>query len=409
MKLLIRDHIAAASHSLRINRTRSVLTALGIAIGIASVTAILALAEGVTRSVGRQVDEIGGNVAVVRPGALDESGVSPLNPLTPQGFATSSLTPEDVDRIRKVHDGLTVAPIMTISGTLKAGQDRVTSGVVVATSPELATTAHIPVDEGQFIDNQTSMQTATIGQQLAIDLFGEENPIGSTFRLRDQSFTVIGILKRQNNPVNYSGIDFDRSVMIHLTAGMKLNNDRPQIQQINILAQSSGVLADSLPTIDRVLLQAHGGERDFRVYAGEDIARPTNDLFSLLARVMTAIAAISLIVGGIGIMNIMLVSVAERTREIGIRKSVGASNTMILSQFLIESLAMSLMGGLVGVALGGLVALAISSFLFFIPVFSWTILGVAFGLSVLVGVAFGLYPALRAARKDPIESLRQYR
>lgn len=409
MRLLLREHIQSAAHSIRMNRMRSVLTALGIAIGIASVTAILALAEGVTRSVAGQVDEIGGNVAVVRPGTIASTGVSPLNPLTPQGFATSSLTPDDVDHIRGVHDGLAVAPIMTLSGTLRAGDDRVTDGIVVATTPDLAQTARLPIDEGQFIDQQTNMQTATMGQQLAIDLFGEENPIGSTFQLRDESFTVIGILKRQNSPVNYSGIDFDRSVMVHIDAGIAMNQNRPQIQQINILAPSSGALQQSLSGIDSALLTAHDGERDFSVYSGDEIARPTNQLFSMLAQVMTAIAAISLLVGGIGIMNIMLVSVAERTREIGIRKSVGASNSMIMWQFLIESLAMSLMGGIVGVALGGLVALIIGSFLFFVPVFSWPIIGIAAGLSVLVGVVFGMYPAVRAARKDPIDSLRQYR
>lgn len=409
MKLLLRDHIQAATHSLRINQMRSILTALGIAIGIASVTAILALAEGVTRSVAGQVDEIGGNVAVVRPGSGSTSGASPLNPLTPQGFATSSLTREDASRIGDIDDGLTAAPIMTLAGTLHAGESRVSDGVIVATTPDLARTAHLPIDEGQFIDEQTNMQTATIGQQLAIDLFGEENPIGSTFRLRDQTFTTIGILKRQNNPVNYSGVDFDHAVMIHIDAGMALNNDRAQIQQINVLATSSGVLQNNLEAIDQSLVVAHDGERDFSVYVGDEIARPTNQLFTLLAQVMTAIAAISLLVGGIGIMNIMLVGVAERTREIGIRKSVGASNMMIFAQFLIESLAISLLGGLVGVALGGLVALVIGSFLFFVPMFSWPIIGIAVGLSVLVGVVFGAYPAIRAARKNPIESLRQPR
>lgn len=409
MRLLLRDHIQSAMHSLRMNQTRSILTSLGIAIGIASVTAIMALAEGITQSVSGQVDEIGGNVAVVRPGFLSSSDTSALNPLTPQGFATSSLTPEDVEHIRGVDEGLTVAPIMTLSGTLRAGDDRVKDGIVVATTPELAATARLPIEEGQFIDSQTSMQTATMGQQLAIDLFGEENPIGNRFTLRDQTFTVIGTLKRQSSPVNYSGIDFDRSVMIHIDAGMALNNERSQIQQINILAATSGVLSESLDGIDQALLAAHDGERDYSVYSGDEIAKPTNQLFSLLAQVMTAIAAISLLVGGIGIMNIMLVSVVERTREIGIRKSIGASNMMILSQFLIESLAMSLMGGIVGVALGGLIAFVIGSFMFFMPVFSWAVIGIALGLSLLVGVLFGMYPAIRAARKDPIESLRQYR
>ena len=156
------------------------------------------------------------------------------------------------------------------------------------------------------------------------------------------------------------------------------------------------------------LLQAHGGEKDFSIAVGQDIGKPTNQLFVALTQVMTAIAAISLFVGGIGIMNIMLVGVAERTREIGIRKAVGASNASIVSQFLIESLMMSLIGGLIGYFTGYVLAFIISTQLYFAPAFTWQVAAIALVMALCVGLIFGIFPALKAARKDTIESLRQY-
>ena len=160
--------------------------------------------------------------------------------------------------------------------------------------------------------------------------------------------------------------------------------------------------------VEKKLKESRDGDQDFTLVSGQDIAEPTNQLFIALAGVMTAIATISLVVGGVGIMNIMLVSVVERTREIGLRKAIGASNRNILDQFLIESLVVSLAGGVFGYLAGYFVAFGISRFLTFTPVFSWQIAAVALGVSVVIGVLFGLYPAIRAARKDPIESLRQY-
>lgn len=407
MSLLTVDHILTAKQSLVRNRTRTALTTLGIAIGIASVTTILALSQGVTNSVKDQVNEIGGNVAVIRPGYLSTPD-RPSNPLSFQRYGTSTLREDDISLIRDFDKSLSVAPIMTLEGTLQAGDESVTHGTIVATTPELAATTHLPIEEGQFIDNKSTANRATIGQQLSIDLFGEENAVGNTFKLRGQTFTVIGTFKRMNNPVNYNGIDFDRSVVIALDHGKSVHNGDAHIQQINIAAPSSGQLADATKKIVKGLVESHG-EQDFTVVTGREIAAPTNQMFSMLTRVMTAIAAISLVVGGIGIMNIMLVGVAERTREIGIRKSVGASSKTIMSQFLMESLIMSLLGGIAGIVIGVGVAFAIGGTLFLMPVFTGKIILIALGLALVVGIGFGMYPAIRAARKDPIESLRQYR
>lgn len=409
MSLLLVDYIETATNSLKRNRSRTILTTLGIAIGIASVTTILALSHGVTDSVSSQIKAVGGNIAIVRPGTADDDHQNTLtNPVSPQRYNTSTLDQSDIETISSVHKSLKVAPIMTVEGQLTAGDTVLRNSSIVATTPELTTTTNLPIEEGQFIDGTSSRNTAVIGQQLAIDLFGTENPISSTFDLRGETFTIIGVLKRIDEPVNYNNIDFDHTVFIDLKAGIQLHDGRSQIQQINISAPSSGIMQDSLPKVENLLTDSHG-EKDFTIVSGQDVARPTNQLFQTMTSVMVVIAAISIVVGGIGIMNIMLVNVAERTREIGIRKAVGASNNNIIMQFLTESVMISLLGGLVGTLAGVVVAYFIGSALYYSPVINWTIALVALGVSVFAGVIFGLYPAARAAAKDPIESLRQYR
>lgn len=406
MSLLIVDHLETAVYSLRSNRVRSFLTMLGIAIGIASVTAILSLTDGVTNSVRQQVSSVGGNIAIIRPGTASPDQQSTV--LTPQVYNTSTLNQSDAGTIAAVAPDVAVAPIMQIEATLRSGDSVVDNGTVVATTPELPETTSLPITDGQFIDSTTSMQTAVIGQQMSVDLFGTDNSIGKTFTIRGERFTVIGILEHLKDPVNYNNIDFNKAVIVDLDTGKTLHRGNTQIQQINIKASSPEKLSAAIKTIDTKLTQAHN-ERDFHIIVGDDVAEPTSALFTLIARTMAAIAAISLVVGGIGVMNIMLVSVAERTREIGIRKSVGASNSNIIAQFLVESILVSIIGGIIGITVGVVLAFTIGANMFVTPVFSWQIGAVAFGLALGIGIFFGLYPAIRASRKDPIDSLRQYR
>ncbi len=410
MRLLIGNHLAGAYESLRSNRLRTGLTVLGVTIGIASITVILSLSGGATKIITDQTAELGNTIAVVRPGkAPKEARLRDLTSSIAGNQPTSSLTEQDVASIRDTPNVVAAAPIMLLDGSLTAGNNTPDDVSIIATTPELSQVTNLPLGDGQFIDSTTNKDTAVVGAQLSVDLFGTEQSIGRTFRTHGMDFTVIGILKHLNNPVNYSNVDFDHAAIISLESGKSFNQGVAHIQQITIKANSPEHLEGIVAATQKALTANRQGETDFTVLSGSTLSQPANQLFSAIAATLTTVAAVSLVVGGIGIMNIMLVGVSERTREIGIRKALGASGAHITWQFLIESLMMSLAGGAFGYLLGYLLAFtAARIFLTFDPLFSWQIAAAAMGISLVVGLLFGLYPAVRAARKDPIEALRQY-
>ena len=409
MRFLFINHIQNARQSLKSNRMRSALTMLGITIGVASITTILSLSGGASQIVSNQVDSLGGNIAVVRPGSESETPLQDLAQFpSPQHFAASTLTQADLTAIQNTKHVSSVAPMMVLSGSVKAKSAAPVNTAIVATTPDLADIVGLEIQDGAFLDPTLSPFTAVIGPQLSVNVFGTEQSIGKNISIRGQPFTVTGVLKRTNNPINYNGVDFDESVIINQASGQALNQGALQIQQINIKSDSVSNLDQVIIDVNKALLKNHLGEADFTVLSGAQIAQPTNRLFTAIAGTTTAIAAISLLVGGIGIMNIMLVSVAERTREIGIRKALGASNVDIVAQFLIESLALSIGGGVGGYIIGYIVSFGISTLLPFSPIFTWEIALAAVVISTVIGTLSGIYPAVRASRKDPIDALRQY-
>lgn len=403
------NHIQNASQSLRSNRTRSYLTILGVAIGIASIVAVLALSEGANKIVSQQVDELGGNIAVVRPGQPRES---PLSSLTPakinREFAPSSLTMYDLQTVRAIPGAKEVAPIITLGGTIKGDNLAPVDSMVIASTPDLISINGLELKDGQFFDKTIDKDKAVIGFQLSVDLFGTDQSIGKTFTFNRQTLTVVGILKKTNNPINYNNVDFDNVAIISIDTGESITNGPLHIQQINVRSDTVANLDDVITQINKKILTNHLQQKDFSVLVGDQISQPTSQLFFIISSITTAVAGISLLVGGIGIMNIMLVNVAERTREIGIRKALGASNADIAWQFIIESLSISVAGGIIGYVLGYITAFSITSFVSFTPIFSLNIAIAAFVLSIVMGTLFGIYPAIRASRKDPIDSLRYF-
>jgi len=372
-------------------------------------TAVLSLSSGVTNILSSQIKGLGGNIAVIQSSLPTPNTSNILDATFQQHYITSSITEQDLTSLSALPSIDKVAPMMLLNGAAKSTHTTVMNDTIVATSPDLASIANLSLGSGQFIDDSTDRDTSVIGDQLSIDLFGTDQSIGQTFTIHGQTFRVIGVLKPVNNPINFNSVDFDHTAIIKLDTGKSFNQGVAQIQQIDIRAKDAHHLPGAIKDASTALRSNHMGEQNFTILSGNAIAKPTNQYFTIIGIVMTTIAAISLIVGGIGIMNIMLVGVAERTREIGLRKSVGASNANIVWQFLVESLIISFIGGLIGYLLGYGSAFIVSTILLtFSPAVTWQIALAALGISLFVGVLFGIYPALRAARKDPIEALRQY-
>lgn len=402
----MREQLRIATQNLRANRTRTLLTTLGIIIGVASITLVLALGEGIRQSVGQQVDRLDGNVIVVKPGNNQLAGIAGYSPYG--AATTTTLTERDYRSVIATENVRAVAPLMILGGSIKVDGGDSTNSPIIATSDALQRILGLTVRSGQFIDSQTSRDTVVIGQQLAINLFGTDEARGQSLLIKGRPHTVIGVVKNTNTPINLSGIDLDHAAYVSLDDGKSFNQGIAQIQQFAVQVKDTSKLHETAAGIDRKLLANHSGERDFAVLAGDDIATFSSEFFSTLIVITAIVSIITLIVSGIGVMNIMLVGVTERTREIGIRKALGATDGHVMGQFLAEALIMCTAGGVIGLIIAYVLAFFIGSQLYFQPSLNPLVMISGFGLALIVGVVFGLYPALKAARKDPIDALRQY-
>ena len=407
---MIMTDVKIAIKSLRATKVRTGLTMLGIIIGVASVTVVMALGEGAKQKVREQAEFLGPSLITVRPGhsTRDPQGnVLDYNFLAALG--SSTISERDTQTIQSTEGIATAAPIMAVTGSIATspGQPPTTEGSIVATTPDCDEVLNFSTRTGEFLSDTTNRETVVLGYDLANKLLGSDTAIGHKIALRGQEFTVVGILAPYKVRASFNNIfDFNHAAFISLDAGKSFNQGIAQIQQVNARVSDGTDTKAISSQIREKLLANHNNEEDFSVLRPEETVQITDNLLRLIVGLTTAIASISLIVGGVGVMNIMLVSVTERTREIGIRKAVGATNAQILRQFLTESLIMSLAGGIIGVALAYLAALMVGSLLEFTPVITPLVLLIAIGISTLVGTLFGITPAIKAARKDPIEALR---
>jgi putative ABC transport system permease protein len=400
-----REQFRIATANLRANRARTLLTTLGIVIGVASITLVLALGEGAKQAVTQQVQRLGGNVIIVKPG---HNGVNAANAYNPYNTAiTTTLTERDYTSVKRTANVKEVAPVMILGGNVKNDQESANVSII-ATAEPLVSVLGLKVRSGQFIDAQTSRDTVVLGQRLAIDLFGTDEAMGQSLLVKGRPHAVIGIIKNTHTPINLSGIDLDNAAYVSLDDGKSFNQGIAQIQQLTVKVGDVNKLDETASAIDKAILKNHLNEQDFTVLAGDAIADHSNSLFTTIVAVTAIVSAITLVVSGIGVMNIMLVGVTERTREIGIRKALGATDQHIMGQFLIEALIMCIVGGILGISIAYALAFLIASQLSFQPSVSFAIIGTGFGLALVVGIIFGLYPALKAANKDPIDALRQY-
>jgi len=401
-------HIENAIESLRANRMRTFLTILGVVIGISSIVVIFALSGGANSIIQDQIKSGGETIAVVRPKDISSSNKNIINSVaTSQNFLQSSLREDDFRNISKIKNIIATAPLASFNSKIKGDDKEITTNILAST-PNLDQITGIKVAKGEFITNSSNARTAVIGYQTAVSLFGSPHALGKYISIKGENFLIIGILEKQSSIVNFSNIDFDNTIILNYDEVKNIMGSSPQIQQINIKFNTINNSDIVQHNIEEVMRNSHKGEIDYEILIGKNITHSSSDLISMGSAILALVASISLIVGGIGIMNIMLVNVSERTREIGIRKALGANNNQILLQFLIESLIISSVGGFFGYLLGYSFSFTVSIFLPVLPVISWQIMVLAAGLSIIIGIIFGMYPAIRAARKDPIESLRYY-
>ena len=410
MGLLLRTHLSIALDSLHRNRARTFLSALGIAIGVASIVLIMSLTGGIGSLISASSDKNNANLILVRPSTGKELAENLIDELTANNqYAKSSLTLDDTTSIAKLGNIEAVAPIASNISAVTIGDKSYQSINVVATNADLVKTAKLALKNGQFFEESgTHNNAAVIGHDLATKLFGTTDILARTFQYGDQKFIIVGVLEKTDSPINYNGVDFDNSILIDINFASSFESSI-QIQQINVRTTTTDSTESVAEEIKTKLTNSKKGDTTFQVLTGSSNFQPAGSLLSIISSMLTLVASISLIVGGVGIMNIMLVSVSERTREIGIRKAVGASSGNILLQFLFESIILSFIGGIMGIALGYSTAFAISLITPFAPHISWSILGITCLTSLIVGVIFGVYPAAKAATKDPITSLKVYR
>ena len=409
MALLLNTHFHLAIDSLRRNRGRTFLSALGIAIGVASIVLILSLTGGINNLISANSDKNNADLILVRPSTGKDATESIISELTSNNqFVKSNLTLEDVKTIEKISEVSAVSPIAASTNAIKIG-DRTVQGInIVATNPEFASVTSLHLKNGQFLDSSLRKNVAVLGYDIAMQQFGGTEAITKTFTYNGQHFMVVGVLDEINDPINYNGINIDESIIIDINYASTFESSI-QIQQIDVRTITTDSVSKATESIKTNLTEAKNGDQSFTVITSSEDMHPAGSLLSIVSSMLTLVASISLVVGGVGIMNIMLVSVSERTREIGIRKSVGASSGNILLQFLFESIILSVMGGILGFALGYVGAFIISLITPFAPHISWEILATTGAVSLIVGVLFGIYPAIKAACKDPIASLKFYR
>jgi len=400
------NYLKSALNSIWSSKVRSLLTLLGVVIGVASVTTLISLGQGLKQDVSGLIRGFGTNVMVVVGGKIDsQSGFSPTQTNPASLISGDILTLEDVESIKNMPEITSVSPISLVPGTLKFGGNEVAPTIFGAYPSVVESFQVLEVEYGQVFNSVSSGQVIVLGYQTAKDLFGDLYPLVKSVTLGKKEFRVIGTLGKSKS-TSVFGSEFDDLNLIPFDEATKLNKDQVRIMRIVAKAQDNTNVEDVKAEIHRRILTNHGGEEDFSILTQDDLLGLFNQFLNLSTTLVSAIAAISLIVGGIGIMNIMLVTVTERTREIGLRKAVGATKRAILIQFLTEAILMTMVGGLIGlgisVVVNGIVALKTP----LTPALSINVILITLGISTVIGIVFGIWPAMRAANKDPIEALR---
>jgi putative ABC transport system permease protein len=391
-----------ALQSSLLNKWRTFLTTLGIVIGVYSVVILVSLGEGARVYFAELFSGMGSNLLIVLPGKKDTKGGAP-HPII---NTVRKLSISDMEFLKKRGRTFEAVNGLIMGGGNVKYSNRQRDLMIIGTNETFSYIHNMPVESGQFISSEditSRKKVVVIGHTVLKELFQNENPLGKQLSVAGGRFTVIGVMQSKGQSL---GIDLDDIVYIPLTVAMDIFNQEG-LTRITVKSSSATNVDATIEEITDLLKKAHGGNEDFTIISQKDMLSTFDKIAATMQLVILGIASISLLVGGIGIMNIMLVTVKEKTREIGIRIAVGARRIDILIQFLIESVTISLIGGIVGLLLGVITILIFNSLVpdFKVQFTPWIFM-LSFGFSVGVGIIFGVFPARRAANMNPIDALR---
>lgn len=400
---MYKESFLMAWASIIANRMRSILTMLGIIIGVAAVIALVSIGNGVTKQVTDSISSLGSNLLIVMPGAPRTPGVRP------SAASQKSLKVADYEAIAKMDDVKQASPVTNGSYTV-IYENQNSSTTVSGVDQSYQDINSLTVASGRFFTDkqiETRERVAILGPTVVKNLYGTDNPIGTNIRIGNIPFTVIGVLGSKGSSA--MGADQDDVILIPYTTAMERVEGKDYLRTIYVAAKDGADVNRLQADIENLLRVRHKIKDpnldDFNITNMSSVMKTMEETTGTLTLFLGAVAAISLIVGGIGIMNIMLVSVTERTREIGVRKALGATYRVIVTQFLIEAVVISLLGGLIGVILGVAASYGISAATKMATVISIPTILMSFGFSMLIGLVFGLYPAQKAAKLNPIDAL----
>ena len=405
---MIKENYRMAFSSIRSARVRSTLTMLGIIIGVASVVTVVGLGDGLRNQVAGQISKLGGNLIILQPGKRAVNPAFKFDDLKNIGGTSSGvLTEQDLVSVTKDKGISLVAPVATITGLPTHDDKTMENAVIVGTSESLPTILGKNVSYGSFFGkNDQHKNYATIGPGVAAKLFNENVPIGKSLQIRGVEFIVQGVFEQTPVTPLSPSVNFNDAIVIPYEKAKEIGAGSLQINQILTTSKTADMAKSVAAGLNTTLTKNHGGKQDFSVLRQQETLALSDGIFSQLTLFVTGIAAISLLVGSIGIMNIMFASVSERTREIGIRKAVGATNRQITGQFVTEAIVLSVSGAVIGVIVALVTIAGIRSTTSLEPAINLTIIGISVGVSVVSGTIAGILPAIKAARKDPIDSLR---
>ncbi len=409
--MMFSEHLRMARSSIKAARFRSFLTMLGIIIGVVSVITTVSLGEGVKRQVSGQTNSVGSDLITIRPGSLvkrDDTGkITGVNVLS--FLSSSRISDKDLQSVQNNPNVDIAVPLSIISGAPSLDQNRFNEGFVMASNQNMPDVIKRNIEFGNFFgETDKDRRVAVIGQGVAENLFKENVPLGKTFQIRGQDFIVRGVYERfPANPLSPEA-DFNDGVFIPYQTGVNLVGEELNIYEILARPKDVNKVDETITSLSTTLKENHAGEEDFTVLRQDEMLAVANSVLGLVTTSVTVMAAVALFVGGVGIMNVMLVSVTERTREIGIRKAVGATNRQIQTQFLVEAVVISIWGAVIGIGLSGVINLVLRITTDLEPIILWEAVALSAAASVIIGIVFGMIPAIKASRKDPIESLRSF-